>query len=310
MPNGNEPDTSNTSVANTYISLDTATKLIKDYDGNTQADKVHDFIDNCEMALKAVNPNCKSVLFNIILTKLVGRARSLTKYRAFKEWSELKTYLEDVFSEKRSISFWQLELNSCRQGKQEDIGSYSNKIEKFLSNLIDASTVGKIPEIATEICNLLRAQALNVFIQGLIEPLRLHLKARNPGTLEDAIELAREEERQLLCQRNKTFPTYFHSKPQVTCNICKKAGHVDRNCYFKQSTTQGANDNRKQLHSQRTYSIDTRNQNFNCLYCKKPGHRIAECRKRMYNESQKNNSQTSGNASRPSPSGRPTVRRY
>ncbi|CAH0563053.1 unnamed protein product [Brassicogethes aeneus] len=118
MPNDNEEQAVGNTIS--YISLDTAVRLLKEYNGETKSDKAHDFIDSCDMVFSSVNPDNHEILFNIIKTKLTGKARSLTKYKQFFDWVDLKDYLEDVFSEKRSISFWQLELNSCKQSRQEE----------------------------------------------------------------------------------------------------------------------------------------------------------------------------------------------
>lgn len=68
-------------------------------------------------------------------TKLTGRARNMIKYRTFDNFEQLCDHLEDIFSEKRSVAHWQLELNSTHQAKGEEVGSYTNKIETYLLKL-------------------------------------------------------------------------------------------------------------------------------------------------------------------------------
>lgn len=314
-----------------HISLDTAVKLLKEFDGRVKGDSVHDFIDSCDMAMDSIADACKPVLYNIIKTKLTGKARSLTKYRQFNDWPALKLFLEDVFSERRSVSFWQMELNSCRQNKNEDVADYSNKIEKCLSQLIDASVIGKTAATSHEISILLRTQALNIFIQGSIEPIKYHLKARNPIDLETAIELARSEERELA--------SYTNSKSQnkgslELCNFCHKKGHIAKNCFSKQKSfvnwKGNSSGNSFQYKNQamkhepefnsetyrnrpikaepRFYHVQEKTSDIFCNYCKFKGHKISECRKRIQNENLKSNSRNAGNEYLPAALGRPTAK--
>lgn len=277
----------NVDTRGAFISLDTACKLLTQYDGSKR-EFVTEFIDNCSMTLSSVRPADRALLFRIIKTKLTGKARNMIKYREFLNFDALAEHLENIFSEKRSVPFWQLELNSTKQGPNEDVASYSNKIEKNLSNLIDASTAGKSPRDSELITKILNEQALNIFKQNLKEPLRLQVKARNPSSLEEAIDLARSEERELLGNSNST--KFFHyrtstNNDSIVCRNCNKKGHIARNCFSTKPNFNFKNNSGNRANVNAFNSI-------NCHYCKRPGHKIADCRKRQFNEQARKNFNT------------------
>jgi len=72
--------------------------------------------------------------------------------------------------------------------------TYSSRIESLQTPILEQETNGKSAEVATALENNLKAQTIQVFIEGL-RKLKNFIKARNPPTLEKAIQAAREEER-------------------------------------------------------------------------------------------------------------------
>lgn len=72
------------------------------------------------------------MLFAIIQTKLTDNARVISRNRSIEDWPDLKNFLLDAYSERRTVSQWQLELNSCNQNVGESVISYANKVENKL----------------------------------------------------------------------------------------------------------------------------------------------------------------------------------
>jgi len=72
--------------------------------------------------------------------------------------------------------------------------AYSSRIELHQTLILEQETNGKSAEVATALENSLKAQTIQVFIEGLWT-LKDFIKARNPPTLEKAIQASREEER-------------------------------------------------------------------------------------------------------------------
>ncbi|KAL3279425.1 hypothetical protein HHI36_016936 [Cryptolaemus montrouzieri] len=174
------------------ISLELASQMLIKFDGSNKS-KLYEFIDNCDRAIKLVNPSYREILFSIIETKLTDNARVLTRSRSFSNWESLKTHLLDIYSEKRTMGQWQLELNSCKQNISENVMSYSSKIENCYIKLIN-SLDNNLNRESREACvKLLKEQALSVFITGLLPNISLLVKSQRPETLEKAIAIALQE---------------------------------------------------------------------------------------------------------------------
>jgi len=74
------------------------------------------------------------------------------------------------------------------------VASYSSRIESLQTLILEQETSEKTLEAATAFENSLKAQTIQVFIEGLGN-LKDFIKARNPSTLDKAIQAAHEEER-------------------------------------------------------------------------------------------------------------------
>lgn len=129
-----------------------------------------------------------------------------------------------------------------------------------------------------------------MFIEGL-GTLKDFIKARNPPTLEKAIQAAREEER-VRNSNEETKKLYGTSQKsttvtKVTCFNCNRTGHMAKDCRAKDKKSE------RPSTSSSVKSI----QKITCNYCKKPGHLIKDCRKRKYVNEKKNADQGISNAS-------------
>jgi len=115
--------------------------------------------------------------------------------------------------------------------------------------------------------------------------LKDFIKARNPPTLEKAIQAAREEER--VRKSNNESKKLFtgtskasnFSKVKLTCFNCEKIGHSAKDCRSSKDQKSSKTPNRPFESGSRTIIV--------CNYCKKPGHTLTECRKRQYVNSKK-----------------------
>ncbi|XP_025829875.1 GATA zinc finger domain-containing protein 14-like [Agrilus planipennis] len=288
-----------TNSAQISISLELAEKMLIKFDGSKS--KLHEFIDNCDKAVSLVKPEYKNILFAIIETKITDNARALIRNRTFNDWITLKNHLLDAYSEKRTISQWQLELNSCKQNTNENVMSYANKVENCYIKLINSLDQNLSREAREACVNLLKNQALNVFVTGLQNNLSIIVKSLKPESLEDAIAFALNEEQEQKSRLEIQKYQNVHNNIAKLCSFCNKSGHSSFNCHFNKNNShrqhnvrhiQNSNPQRPNNSSFQTnskFSSSKPIQNKVCSYCKNIGHLIGECRKREYNNRMRNN---------------------
>lgn len=177
--------------------------------------------------------------------------------------------------------------------------TYSSRIEKLQNLIVEQETNGKSLEVAKALEASFEQQIVQVFIEGL-GSLKDFIKARNPTTLEKAIQAAREEERvrRSAEESKKLYNPTKHSEALKSklCFNCSKMGHMAKDCKVidRSSTVKQSG-----LSQPRSIRIIT------CQYCRKQGHTKDVCRKLKYVrekrkesssvEKSENRSQYSGN---------------
>ena len=241
---------------------------------NGEREGLNKFLSVSEKALDLCQEEEKNVLFELIKMQLHGKAYDLTPHRLIENWNKLKVLLEEIFSDKRSQGQWEMEMHSCKQGPQEKVIDFANRLENSMVKLINCVTAGVERNVAESFGTLIRNQARNVFLVGLLEPLNILVKLRNPNSLETAIELAVAEEREMI-SRKETQSMFGINNSKQACQLCGKLNHSAKNCY------QFLNTKKKVL------SIES-NEKF-CRYCKRKGHLLEECRTREENNKKYSN---------------------
>lgn len=156
-----------------------------------------------------------------------------------------------------------------------------------------------------------------MFLAGLNREIALVVKSRDPDSLEDAVQLALNEEREIKSLREISKYQTINNSNARHCFNCNRSGHTTQNCRnrppnlprnnydnnFENSSRQYQNPNfRNQSTFQRPqqtqqpqnqYVRQVQPTNKFCNYCKKTGHVIQECRKRQYNNSKRGNNPSS-----------------
>lgn len=170
--------------------------------------------------------------------------------------------------------------------RQEEVLAYSMRIEQLQNLIIEQETADLQPDIAKAVEKTINQQVIQVFLEGLGE-LKHFIKARNPETLDKAIQAAREEER----IRNSNRGAKQYLKPEnrpskantqvfsITgnCHQCDQKRFYAKNCL---KSTQNSKLTKEQNQKP---SVEVRT--ITCNYCKKPGHTINICRKCQYKNS-------------------------
>ncbi|KAL4134764.1 hypothetical protein QTP88_006479 [Uroleucon formosanum] len=183
-----EPSMSN------YIGLKEALNLLPNSCDGRDIEQLDIFLENCEFAVSCVQEPSKNRLLQAIMTRLTGKARQVSRNRTFCTWEALREFLKANLEPQRTTQHLYLELYSSKQKKDEDILTYSMRIEELQTLLIEQETAELTAEAARAMEASIKRQTKQVFMEGL-GVLKDFIKARNPHTLEMAIQAAREEEK-------------------------------------------------------------------------------------------------------------------
>ncbi|XP_026467853.1 uncharacterized protein LOC113371441 [Ctenocephalides felis] len=232
--------------------LQRAMDAIDCFDGSSKL-QLDQFFCSCTYAFKVVKLSDHDALLDYILyIKIKGKAMQAIQYRKFESFDELKAALEELYLDNRSVSSLQIEFNQSRQGFNESARDFGLRLQDILRELIDATIKQiEIPDSNVYCSKLLNYQALHIFQEGLHNDLKFLIKAKQLKTLELAISAAVEEEK--LLNSSKNFKSNFKKPNNYSF---RPTSHIK--------------------------SIPT-----TCNYCKKLGHSISDCRKRIHNEQSK-----------------------
>lgn len=247
------------------LKIDTLIKFIDTYDGNR--DNLSAWLTNCDRAFDLADDDQKSILFAFVQNKLTDRAQSVCSNTVFNNWEDLKEFLKLRFGNRKHQTHLLFELQNCKQ-TNENITQYISKIETCLKRLLSCVTQNCDNEdlLPGQLENI-NQLALHTFLMGVNPHISQILRARNPSDLNDAFNIAIEEEKFFFLQ-NSRKPNNSNNNPKK-CGICHKIGHSTNNC-FRQNT----NMNKKPNEYKKIFNLNI--PKF-CKYCRKEGHVIENC---------------------------------
>ncbi|XP_045777881.1 uncharacterized protein LOC123875868 [Maniola jurtina] len=249
------------------LEINTLLKLIPTFD-TAETQQVYRFVRSCDSAFLLADAEKEQILLVYALNNITGTCASDVHSRQYTSWEDLKSYLIEKFSNVKTISHLNLELQSMFQKPAESITDFFHRvdlcrskiIEKLNTEIKDSTLLGRMA--TTE------ETALSVFVNGLSSEIGTMLRTRGFQNLTLAGRFAIEEEK-------------------------IRAMNTARQSLFKNNT------NQHKPSSQRTQIVPNPRATYNsypsspkiCNYCKNPGHLISECRKRAYNNNLRNNIQ-------------------
>lgn len=280
-------------MANNQISLEAALRLLPPSFDGTSSEELEIFLEKCEFAIECADSTAQEKLLKGIQVRLSGKARQAIKFKEIQSWTSLKSILKSALEPQRTTTHLYLELYCTKQAPNEDVISYANRVECLQSQILEQETNGKSTEAATALEQSLKAQTVQVFTEGL-HNLKDFIKARNPPTLEKAIQAAREEERvRKSWHESRKFTPTTGGKSKVMCFNCTKTGHLAKDCRSSSNHTQKPSIFSKPKSNSQSYRPNLAHvQMVVCRYCKKPGHTLEVCRKRQWVNNKKQSQST------------------
>ena len=279
----------------------------KEFTGNRF--ELGQFLANCNNANELASERQKTPLLYFILSKISGNAKEQLALQDFHNWAELKDQLKRLYQDKKHYCQIMEELNNCKQFPSEGINAFYQRLLTLSSRALSA-----IQQYASDPLEILGKKksveeaTLNRFVYHSSPQISQMLRWKDFDNLNSAYSAAVSEERALNMHK--------YTK-QGSCKICKRTNHETSQCRFKSS---GPNHNRvvnhvqtpnqsrnnyhnshqqnptesHQSYTQNRYQNQNHvssnqpvNQSKSCNYCKKQGHLIAECRKRQFNNSRR-----------------------
>jgi len=119
------------------------------------------------MAFSVINLVQEDVLYKFVLTRISGEPRTAISHRNLHNWAELKEFLKNLYIEKRALDFHASQLFKARQGEDEKIADWIQRIQMLglqfrksaLLNCSDGAQEG-ILDLSDRLRNI-------CFVQGL-----------------------------------------------------------------------------------------------------------------------------------------------
>lgn len=305
-----------------FMSIEQALKLIPIFDGEN-SDSNHAFQNACDFAISNVDPELKAMFLKGIMTRLVGKAYRAIRYKEIKSFSELQTVLNSLVDKKQTLAQLHSKLSMFRYSTSETIQQYADRAEQLFYDVMEASNATSGLSDTESIAKITSLQILTAFTEGLPHDTKIIVKASRPKELSEAVQIALEEEASRCAQKEiyKNIKEHkskyklqthdsskppFMGKPPGNCFLCGRSNHQARQCRASEADKARYKDSRNNVRVEQHHV-----RMIVCSYCKKPNHKMEDCRKRKFvNErrSQDNQGQRSGNESTPSPSGGRSVK--
>lgn len=298
-------NSSNTEIIATSQEMETVSfnllfKFIKSFDGNRE--QLSPFITNCNRAFSIALDSQKPILLDYVQSQLTGKAEAACVNRTFDTWESLSNYLKLMYADKKHQSHLLIDLINCKQQPSEIITDYVQRIETCLKRILASiqSNCQKSSELEGRLAAM-HDLALQIFVLYVTPSISTILRARSVETLNDAINIALEEERvqSLIKSQPRSLPNKY-------CKVCNTKTHNTSDCFkLKKNSNSNSNVHSFQNSNHNNQSNKSNDQSVNnnqfnakfCKYCKNKGHLIDECFKRQKRnaQAQYSNSETSKN---------------
>ena len=264
------PDSSTFNMAE-YISVGEALKLVTPFRG--EKGDVLAFIANVDTAFEVIDPRNEGTLFKFVLTRISGEPRTAIAHRNLENWEELREFLKNTYTEKRTLDYHANQPFSTKQNKVEGVSEWIQRVQKLGSKFREAALQDCEQDERAGILTLADKLRNICFVQGLYsDRIQTIVRSRNHSSFDDIAETALEEESAIFSKNERYKNNNAHSE-SPKCNNCNKVGHVASRCYLRERKDTRVN----QLsvkYEQREKSSD-----ITCYNCQGKGHMAKHCRK-------------------------------
>jgi len=259
-----------------HISVSEALKLASPFKGDKR--EVLAFISNVDTAFEAINPDNSDVLYKFLLTRISGEPRVAITHRNLENWGDLRAFLKNAYTEKRTLDFHATQLFGVKQGKNESISDWIQNIQRLSSKFREAAPQDCEEDERIGIVALADKLRNICFLQGISSD-RIHttVRSRNGNTFDDIAETALEEESAIFSknERYRLGP----NPGKLVCHNCGKAGHVAAKRYLKDKKDVRVSKLGSEPEENAGKPRGSSKNDIKCYNCGETGHITRECRK-------------------------------
>ena len=186
-----------------------------------------------ETAFEVIDPRNEGTLFKFVLTRISGEPRTAIAHRNLENWEELREFLKNTYTEKRTLDYHANQLFNTKQNKMESISEWIQRVQKLGSKFREAALQDCEQDERAGILTLADKLRNICFVQGLYsDRIQTIVRSRNHSSFDEIAETALEEESAIFSKNER----YKHSNSTVDgpkCSNCNKLGHVASWCYLK-----------------------------------------------------------------------------
>ncbi|KAL4127125.1 hypothetical protein QTP88_011323 [Uroleucon formosanum] len=172
------------------------TRMVPEFSGGID-EKLIFFINACELVAEITPVANRDIMLRTILTRIRGQAYEVIRYEEITSWEMLKTLLKNTYDKPINAAYLQIELFSAKQRYKESLIEYATRIRNLVQAVSEGSTQGKSTSDALAVKTNIREQALLVFLEGINDKIKVMVKSKNPSTLEQAIQMAIIEDKNI-----------------------------------------------------------------------------------------------------------------
>ena len=209
-----------------FISVGEALKLVPYFKGDKQ--EVLAFIGNVDTAFAAINPVQEDVLYKFVLTRISGEPRTAIIHRNLNNWAELKEFLKNSYIEKKTLDFHASQLFKARQGKDEKIAEWIERIQTLGSQFRESALLTSSDGAREGILDLSDRLRNICFVQGLAsDHIQTIVRSRNYCNFDEIAETALVEESAITSKQDR-YRAEGSALPR--CGSCGKVGHSSNKC--------------------------------------------------------------------------------
>ena len=89
------------------------------------------FITNVDTAFEATDPRNEGTLFKFVLTRISGESRTTIAHKDLENCEELKEYLKNTYTEKKTLDYHANQLFSTKQNKAQILSEWIERVQKL-----------------------------------------------------------------------------------------------------------------------------------------------------------------------------------